>query len=105
MSQQWQYSTAQQPCVQSVLTAPERPPSFAHSSRLDTRGMSFSLSRVFELHVQLSNQTLSRTPIDQTCTLAYIVTDDMTMLHSSAVLHTVLWVMRQHAFARQLFGP
>lgn len=44
-------------CGHSVLTAPERPPSFAHSSRLDTRGMSFSLSRVLELHAKSPNQT------------------------------------------------
>ena len=50
-------STAHQQYEQGVLTAPERPPSFAHSSRLDTRGMSFSLSRVLELHAKAANQT------------------------------------------------
>lgn len=53
-------SMAQNRGAPCVLTAPDRPPSFAHSSRLDTRGMSFSLSRVLELHEQYdSRQTVT----------------------------------------------
>lgn len=55
-------STAHMASEQGVLTAPERPPSFAHSSRLDTRGMSFSLSRVLELRAKPHNQTHNTDP-------------------------------------------
>lgn len=60
-------------CGQCALTAPERPPSFAHSSRLDTRGMSFSLSRVFELHAKSLGQT--PTPIQSLCSKPACTTD------------------------------